>query len=167
MFKHRKINIDADRDLLLEFHCQINYECDSKWEQAVGYEKYRSRWMGLNSQIDEFLDALKKSMEDERTIAEIVEDETGNTVGYLWVTFIDIKAYEITISEINEVYVVPKFRGQGLGLYLLKYAEESAIKLGANLLRSGTGFENKASMGLHEKFGFNTYRVEYEKVLKK
>lgn len=167
MFKHRKINIDADRDLLLEFHCQINYECDSKWEQAVGYEKYRSRWMSLDSQIDEFLNALNRSMADKRTIAEIIEDETGHSVGYLWVMFIDIPAYETIIGEINEVYVIPEYRGQGLGLYMLKYAEESAVKVGAKLLRSGTGFENKASIGLHEKFGFNVYRVEYEKVLRK
>lgn len=167
MFKHRKINIETDRNILLEYHCQINYECDSKWAQVPGYESYRKKWMSLDSQINEFMNALEKSMGDEKTIAEIIENEDGQTVGYLWVTFFDFKAYELRIGEINEIYVVPEFRGQGLGLYMLKYSEERAIELGANLLRSGTGFENKASMGLHEKYGFNPYRVEYEKVLKK
>lgn len=48
---------------------------------------------------------------------------------------------------------------------MMAFAEETARSAGAHVLRSGTGTENPASCSMHENHGYNTYRVEYEKIL--
>ena len=58
-----------------------------------------------------------------------------------------------------------KCRTMGVATQLMKYAEVKARENGAKVIRSGTGFENYKSIGLHEKLGYYKYRYEYEKVL--
>lgn len=48
---------------------------------------------------------------------------------------------------------------------MLAHAERVARERGAGLLRSEAGIENLASHGLHEKLGFDTYQLKYEKLL--
>jgi len=48
----------------------------------------------------------------------------------------------------------------------MDYAEQSARRNGAKVIRSGTGCENTKSQGLHQKLGYYLYRYEYEKLLR-
>ena len=57
------------------------------------------------------------------------------------------------------------FRGQGVATQLFAYAEKEARAAGANLVRSGTGRENAASIAMHAKLGYGIYRYEFEKRL--
>jgi len=104
-------------------------------------------------------------MVDERTIAEIWEED-GRIVGYLWVTFSDIPDYDLTIAEVMDIAVADEYRRRGVGRVMLHHAEDIARKHGAALLRSDTGIENVASQKLHEKMGYNPYRIGYEKILR-
>lgn len=97
-------------------------------------------------------------------MAEILE-ENGFVVGYLWVTFTDIEGYDMTIAEIMDLIVVPKYQRQGIGTKMMRYIEGTARDRGAALLRSSTGIENVASRKLHEKSGFKPYQIHHEKVL--
>lgn len=76
MIKHRKIQIVKDREILLDFHCQINYECESDFAKEISYELYKEKWLKAESQVEEYISALLKSMDDMRTMAEILEDES-------------------------------------------------------------------------------------------
>lgn len=165
MILHRKIDIIKDRDILLEFHCEINFQCSSESSKTVGYEKYREKWMNSKNQVDEYVSALNKTMTDVRTIADILEDENGSVLGYLWVTFSDIQDYNLTIAELNEIAVARDKRDTGIATYAMKYIEETSREKGAALLRSGTGYSNIPSRKLHELCGFKPYRIEYEKIL--
>lgn len=165
MIKHRRIDIVKDRQTLLEFHCEINYECESDFTKEIPYEVYREKWRKTEKQVEEFISALSKSLEDSRTIADILEDENGTVLGYLWVSFCEIKDYNLLIAEINEVAVAKQFRKSGIGTYAIEYVEKFAKSRGANILRSGTGYGNLHSKVLHERCGFKPYRIEYEKVL--
>ncbi|MGD8505655.1 MAG: GNAT family N-acetyltransferase [Candidatus Bathyarchaeota archaeon] len=163
MLKYRTIHIKKDRDILLELHCRINYESETPYARKVSYEQYREKWL-KTSQPESYLQHLAKTMKDKRAIAEILEDN-GKTVGYLWVTFTDIEGYDMTIAEIMDFAVVPEYQHQGIGAKMMKYIEEMAKKKGATLLRSATGIENIASQKLHEKSGFKSYHILYEKGL--
>ena len=159
----RKIDIKADRDMLLELHCQVNYESDCPWAREIPFEQYREKWL-YSSQTEVFLKALAESMKDERTIAEIWKD-SGIIAGYLWVTFSEIVNYGITVAELKDIIVTSDYRRRGIAKKMLAHAEHLARERGADIFRSETGIDNTASQKLHESSGFETYRVQYEKLL--
>ena len=163
MISPRKIDIKADRDMLLELHCLVNYASDSPWAQAIPFEQYREKWL-YTSQTDTFLSDLAKSMTDERTIAEIWED-AGAIVGYLWVAFSEIGDYGITVAELKDIIVTADYRRRGIAKKMLAHAEQLACERGADIFRSGTGTENTASQKLHTGSGFKPHYIQYEKLL--
>ncbi|MGL5559296.1 MAG: GNAT family N-acetyltransferase, partial [Paraclostridium dentum] len=76
-----------------------------------------------------------------------------------------IKDYEISIAEINDILIIDSYKNKGIASFLINHVEEQCKTNGAKVLRSGTGINNLASIKLHEKLDFQTYRVEFEKVL--
>ena len=164
-FLRRKIDIGADRDYCLECHCRINYACETPWKLEMSYEAYRAEWFSYPSQTAEYLDALQKSMEDVRTLAEILETQNGDTIGYFWMTVQSSAESGFSFAEIQEIYIEEIYRGQGIARQMYALAEQYAKSCGAKVLRAGTGCENDASMHLHDALGFFAYRKEYEKVL--
>jgi len=162
--RHHRINLDTDKDYILECHCRINYECDCPWARSISYEEYRANWFSWINQQNGFLSALTESMEDSRTIAEIVKTESGETVGFLWVPFYGDDEKFIWVY-VHDIYIEEVYRKKGIATYLMDYAEKSAKQNGAKVIRSGTGCENIKSQGLHQKLGYYQYRYEYEKVL--
>jgi len=145
MIRPRQINIEDDKKLILEFHCQTNYASDTPWARRTSYDQYRDKWFST-SQPDEFYSYFVETTQDPRTMAEF-------------------KDYGLSVAEIYDLLVTPEFQGRGIGLQMLQYIEEKAIVSGANLIRSETGIENTPSIKLHEKSGFYTYRVLFEKRL--
>jgi GNAT superfamily N-acetyltransferase len=164
LFRFRRININEDRDSLLEFHCRINFESETPYMRKLPYERYREKWLST-SQPESFLSDLAKTMKENRTIAEILEIDSVK-VGYLWVTFTDVQDYGITIAGIMDIVVARDYQRRGIGTAMLRHVEELAKGQRATLLRSDTGIENLASQKLQESFGFKPYRIHYEKVLR-
>ena len=162
---HRKINFDKDKDYILERHCRINYECDCPWKRKISYSEYRNEWFSLQSQINGFSEALIESMKDDRTIAEIIENDEKKIVAYIWVPFYADEESGFCFADIQDIYIEDDFRGSGIATVLMEYAEIKAKENGAKVIRSGTGCENIKSIGLHEKLGYYQYRYEFEKVL--
>jgi GNAT superfamily N-acetyltransferase len=168
MLRHRPADLDVDREALLEFHCLGNYHSDSPWARTMPYEDYRDKWLST-SQPAQFLAAVRRSLDDARTIVEIWED--GDSAGllvpvaFLWLGFTDMRDYEVAVAEVNDIAVAPERQGEGLGRAVLRFAEQQARVRGANILRSETGVENLTSQGLHQSEGFETYRYLYEKRL--
>lgn len=162
--KHIKVDVAKDKEYILERHCRINYACDCPWAREISYEDYRANWFSNNDQQNEFLSALKNSMEDSRTIAEIIKTSQGETVGFIWVPFYGLDS-SFVWADVHDIYVEDVYRGSGIAAYLMEYAEKSAKDNGAKVIRSGTGCENVASQKLHQKLGFYQYRMEYEKIL--
>ena len=162
---HRKINFESDRDYVLERHCRVNYECDCPWKREMAYQAYRAEWFGLQGQINEFSDALLDSMKDSRTIAEVIENDDGEKVAYLWVPFFADEESGFSFADVQDIYVEEKFRAMGIASRLLEYAEAKARENGAKVIRSGTGCDNIKSVKLHEKQGYYQYRYEFEKLL--
>jgi len=162
---HKKIDFISDREYVLERHCRVNYECDCPWKRKMSYDDYRAEWFGLKSQTDGFFGALIESAADDRTIAEIICNENGDIVGYLWVPFIEDTESGFSFADVQDIYIEDNFRALGIATRLMTYAENKARENKANVIRSGTGCENNKSIILHEKLGYYQYRYEYEKVL--
>lgn len=163
MFRFRRIDFETDKNMLLEFHCRINYESETPYMRRLSYEEYRKKWLGT-SQPESFLADLEKTANEKGTIAEILEDDYVPT-GYLWVTFTDVKDYNIKIASIMDIAVSPNYQRKGFGTMMLRHIQELSKERKATLLRSDMGIENVASQKLHEGFGFRPYRIHYEKIL--
>jgi len=163
--QHNKINLETDRDYIFECHCRVNYECDTPWARKIPYEEYRAKWFAWTGQQDGFLSALRDSMKDSRTIAETIKTETGEKIGYLWVPFYGNDPNFI-FADVQDIYIEEAYRRTGIAAYLMDYAEQSAKRNGAKVIRSGTGCENVKSQAMHQKLGYYQYRMEYEKVLR-
>jgi GNAT superfamily N-acetyltransferase len=103
-------------------------------------------------------------MTDERTIAEIIKTESGEIIAYLWVQFHG-EDKNLIWADVQDIYVEETYRRNGIAAYLMDYAEQSAKRNGAKVIRSGTGCENFKSRELHQKLGYYQYRFEYEKIL--
>jgi len=167
MLGPRRIDIKADRGTLLELHCLINYESATPLVRGEPYDQYRMKWLNTSpSQPEVFLKDLTESMADERTIAEIWEDD-GAVVGYLWVKFSDLRwgDEDLTIAEVYDLAVTEGYQRRGMGRKLLAHAEQLSRERGADILRSGTGIENTVSQKLHKSSAFETYYIQYEKLL--
>ena len=41
---HLKIDIEADKDYILERHCRVNYACDTPWARKTPYTTYQQKW---------------------------------------------------------------------------------------------------------------------------
>ena len=163
---HRKINFVSDKEYVLERHCRINFECETPQARKIGYEKYRKEWFSMHNQVNDFYEYMKNTVADERTIAEIIEDESGNRIGYLWVPFYEIHESGFFFAEVKDIYIEEPYRKLGIATKLFKYAEKNAVANNANAIRSGTGGENSKSVNLHNKLGYNCVRYEFEKTLK-
>jgi len=57
-------------------------------------------------------------------------------------------------AYLEELYVIPDRRGEGLGRALLETAMEAARSHGADIIDLGTGEDDTAARGLYESAGF-------------
>lgn len=163
MLSYRPADTVKDRDFILSMHSLGRFENDSASVRLGDLGAYRS-WWGHTAQSDEYIDLVSQSLEDERTIAEIWEED-GRPVAFLWVVFSRIAGYEVTVAEVNDLEVAPSHQRLGIGTMLLQHAESLAREHGADLLRAETGVDNDAYQGLHRKLGMVPYRLRFEKRL--
>lgn len=77
-----------------------------------------------------------------------------------------VQLYGPDYGELKRMYVRPRFRGLGLGKFLLEHLAEHARRNGVGVLRLETGIYQKEAIGLYEAFGFErippfgTYRED-------
>ena len=103
MFTQRTVDVDRDKDVLLELHCEANYATETPWARAMPYETYREMWLS-SGQSKSYLESLARSLDDVRTIMEIWQDDDVD-VGYIWVTFHDVEGYGLSFAEGDDISV--------------------------------------------------------------
>lgn len=77
-----------------------------------------------------------------------------------WAALSPISSREVYkgVAEVS-IYIGEKFRGQGIASLLMKSLVEASEKNGFWTLQAGIFVENKASIALHEKFGFRVVGI--------
>ena len=83
----------------------------------------------------------------------VIESE-GKVVGYLAVTYGFTLEFGGRDAFVDELYIVPSARGQGLGTQALELAEEACREDGINALHLEVEFTNEAAKRLYAKSGF-------------
>ena len=61
---------------------------------------------------------------------------------------------------IDELFIVERFRGQGLGTRVLEFVSGACRELGGRALHLAVGFENRRALEVYERHGFVPTRRE-------
>ena len=163
-FHFRPANLKNDKPLLIELECELNYENESHLKEQFDFKEYHRRWH-THHRPDRVYDSFKDACGDKRTICEFMETTEGEPAGFIMVTFQEIKGFDCLTAFLEDIYVYPRFRKQGIGSSLLEHLETKAQAAGAKSLSLATGSGNNASNRLFMRNGYTMHRHGYEKQL--
>ena len=163
MLTQRPVSLNKDKDFVLDLYCLRNFDEMPAWARNASYFKFREGWL-KTSAPQEFLDHIEESLADERTIAEVWQEDE-RPVGFLWVTFSDLYNETVSFATLQILAVQTSHQRRGIGGLMLRRAEEEALARGAVSLRSETATDNAASQAMHGKQGFKVISYQYDKVL--
>lgn len=112
------------------------------------------------------LELARRFLSDRFTLGDsvvlIAEQPGGTAVGFvqLYPSFSSVRAARIYI--LNDLFVVPAARKQGVGSLLLKSAAEFAREAGAVRLKLSTAVTNVTAQRLYESLGWKRDEEFYE-----
>lgn len=95
---------------------------------------------------------------------EDADDDRGEMVGF--VTFgIDSARFseDVTRGVVENLFVIPERRGEGIGSDLLTAAERRLVASGADVLSLEAMADNEAAVRFYRRHGYSPHRVELEK----
>jgi ribosomal protein S18 acetylase RimI-like enzyme len=156
--QYRKVT-RQEIEYAVECHCRVCHVSNNFRNERPTYEAFRAVFQERGA-WEESRAHIMKSLEDDRTLLDIVETNEGKRIGFFWVVFSDW--YEQHMADINDIYVEEFFRRKGIGLEMLAHIEKIVREKGANLLISSTGVDNLISQKMHQKYGFGPRRFEYQ-----
>lgn len=91
------------------------------------------------------------------------ESAPGELCGFLWVVLCHNNWTGEHYGYINNLYMLPARRGQGLSDELLRYSEAWFRERGVSKLRLTVTTSNLAACRLYQRLGYQTQRLEMEK----
>lgn len=89
----------------------------------------------------------------------------SRVVGYLIGAVNGSEEYreELTVAEIESMYLLPDYRGKGIGTDLAERFEQEAKELGADRLRVEVTSENQRGHEFYRSLGLEDYAITMEK----
>ncbi len=101
--------------------------------------------------------ALANILQSSREAGFLIRDDDGTAIGFMNLSL----RYEYVpgatqspFAYVEGIYVKDEYRKQGMGTYLIQYAERWALEHGCVELASDALLENTASYEFHTKVGF-------------
>ncbi|TJY44174.1 GNAT family N-acetyltransferase [Cohnella pontilimi] len=125
------------------------------------FDRYR-QFYGQSSDITGARAFLEERLRHEQSVICLALDQaSGKGAGFmqLYPTFSSVSMRHTWI--LNDLFVLPEFRGRGVGRKLLEAARKHAIDTGAKGLSLSTAVDNVTAQKLYESFGFIRDREFY------
>lgn len=151
------------------------HECDV---ENVG-DSVKELWLGLAREMFEFehltlpseanADTYVKSVREDLAEKQgflLVAKSRSKLVGFIYAT-ISSRPVEITrtIGSINDLYVLPEYRGRGMGRKLMAECLSKLKDAKVEVVYIRVLVENKIAISLYEKLGFKVYNYGMMKQL--
>ncbi|MFD1634109.1 GNAT family N-acetyltransferase [Haloplanus ruber] len=93
-----------------------------------------------------------------------VARDDGDVVGFVHYTVErGSLAQDLTRGVVNDLYVVPERRGEGIGTALLDAAETTLKERGVEAVSVEALADNERAIRLYERRGYRPHRVEFER----
>ena len=164
MVEFRPLNLDVDRDFLLDMFIVRAFESASDQDRRLGLNHYRQRWLD-SPEAMAVSESVEGSLEDKRTIAEVVVVD-GTDAGFIWVTFAS-EPSGVSFAELRIVAFRLSFQRHGLGRVSVHHVETEAALHGAEFIRSTGSAATEGIRRFHTSLGFAPMQTIYEKRLRK
>ena len=123
-------------------------------------------YKNLMKLYDEFVEEDRYSTGKEDSFQEVlastenfisVAEDKGKLVGFVTFSMRWVVRYPTPIAEMDELYVKPEYRRQGLGSKLVEAILKKAAELGCSRMFIDTHIKHEAAQKLSEKMGFTHY----------
>jgi ribosomal protein S18 acetylase RimI-like enzyme len=93
------------------------------------------------------------------------KNRSGNVLGFLWVVVCQNNWTGERYGYVNNLFVAPHRRGEGLGRELMRQADDFFRSRGVRRVRLTVTTSNQSAVALYEKSGYRVQRWEMEKEL--
>ena len=151
---------EADRDTLLGFHRSL-YESHRReviTADVLPLIEYRDYARAIEDDVDTLLADPHSHI--------LIAESGGVAVGYITGrTMVEPRRVLPRRGVVNDWYVDPVHRGQGIGAALLRKIEERFRSVGCQAIESATWSSNDGARRAHDSLGFQEIRVIYRKRL--
>jgi ribosomal protein S18 acetylase RimI-like enzyme len=117
------------------------------------FDQYRQFYQ-LASNLDQAQAFLKDRIKKNESVIFLAMTETNEAAGFiqLYPSFSSLSMKSQWI--LNDLFVVPKFRRQEIGIELIKACEAFALETGSKGLTLMTAVDNTSAQGLYERLGW-------------
>ena len=153
------------------------YECEVKDVD----DSVKELWLGLAREMfeierlivpsetnsDKWIAFVREGLASERNFL-LVAKSRSRVVGFVHATIFRDHPFKVSklVGGIDDVYVLPEFRGRGIGKKLAVECLNKMKGAGAKVVRLQVLTENKVAIRLYEKLGFKTHRYGMIKQIK-
>ncbi len=104
---------------------------------------------------EKYYDAFEQITSDSKQELVVMENESGQVIGTLQLSFIQYLTYQGGIrAQIEAVRVHEKYRNKGVGQQLFEWAIQRAKEKGAHLVQLTTDKKRPQALSFYEKLGF-------------
>lgn len=104
---------------------------------------------------DQYYEAFENINQDKNQELIVLENEEGEVIGTLQLSFIQYLTYQGGIrAQIEAVRIREDQRGQGVGEKMFKWAIERARERGAHLIQLTTDKKRQEALKFYQKLGF-------------
>jgi GNAT superfamily N-acetyltransferase len=104
---------------------------------------------------EKYLQAFENINDDPNQELVVIEDESGNVIGTLQLSFIQYLTYQGGIrAQIEAVRVHENYRGKGIGKILFQWAIEQSRSKGAHVVQLTTDKKRPDALEFYRVLGF-------------
>ena len=123
----------------------------------------RERWPKVLAEKRRF---TPESFADPRAELWILESDTGEYLGHLWLSLKEGPLSGAKLLEVTTMGLVKSQRGKGLGRLLMQKAETAAKEKGIELIELSVAGNNRRARDLYRDLGYETTRRTMRKRLR-
>lgn len=139
-----------------DFQTVLNAQCDL---YQINFPRFVCTPAFLSDQAQRIRTAARRPFEN----GIFILDNDAESVGFVWVVIrMDLQG---PYSSIDQLYLKPSYRRQGLGRLLLDAAHRFALLQGIHTVRLYVTEDNRDAVNLYAREGYRVTRLEMERPL--
>lgn len=141
---------------ILELNTDDFDEIKELWERLNALHEERSKNFKKHFQMFTFEDRSKQLLKKEN-IKIFVANNGSENIGYC------VSTIENNTGEIDSIYIIPKYQGQGIGKELIEKGLDWLEKMGCKSIKVAVAEGNEQAIHFYEGFGFKKRFVVLQK----